>query len=200
MSLSPLDWAQRYQSGDTPWDLGAAHPELIARIAAGELRSGPAGRRALVGGAGRGHDALALAQAGFEVTAIDLVDAGAGELAARLAALGGTFCIEDALLHVAKLPYDLIFEHTFFCAIDPSLRPRWGELVSRSLASDGRLCALVFPVGKPASEGGPPYGTTSVDIAAALGAKFKLAVDEPVRQAVTRRNWPERWAEFFRAR
>ncbi len=200
MSLGPLDWAQRYQSGDTPWDLGAAHPELLARIAAGRLSMAPGRRRALVGGAGRGHDALALAQAGWQVTAIDLVDATAGELAARLGSLGGNFCVEDALEHVARAPYDLIFEHTFFCAIDPALRPRWAELVSRSLASDGRLWALVFPVGKPASEGGPPYGTTAADFAAALGAKFVLAVDEPARHAVARRTWPERWAEFSRAR
>ncbi len=200
MSLEPLDWAQRYQSGDTPWDLGAAHPELVARIAAGKLAAMPGRRRALVGGAGRAHDALALARAGFEVTAIDLVDAGAGELAAQLASFGGSLRVEDALEHVAQAPYDLIFEHTFFCAIDPALRPRWGELVLRSLAMDGRLCALVFPVGKPVSEGGPPYGTTLADLVAALGGKFVVGVDEPVRHAVARRTWPERWAEFMRAR
>ncbi len=200
MSLGPLDWAQRYQSGDTPWDLGAAHPELLARIAAKKLAPAPGRRRALVGGAGRGHDALALAQAGWEVTAIDLVDAGAGELAARLAPFGGNFCVENALEHVAPAPYDLIFEHTFFCAIEPALRPRWGELVLRSLALDGRLCALVFPVGKPASEGGPPYGTTVTDLVGALGGKFVVGVDEAVRHGVARRTWPERWAEFYLSR
>lgn len=200
MSLELEDWAQRYHSGDTPWDLGAAHPELIARLAAGGLAPLGERRRALVGGAGRGHDGLALARAGWQVTAIDFVDATDGALARELTALGGEFRGEDALSHGAPGVFDLIFEHTFFCAIDPAARPRWGEFVRRSLAPEGRLCVLVFPVGKSASEGGPPYGTTTEDLLAALGPEFVAKIDEPVSRRAERRSWSERWAEFARAR
>jgi SAM-dependent methyltransferase len=199
MSFSAADWSQRYQSGDTPWDLGAPHPELVARIAEGLAPSDRDHCRALVAGCGRGHDALALARAGWRVTAVDLVDPTAGELNGALKTFGGSHVVEDALAHTARTAYDLIFEHTFFCAIDPSLRGRWGELVGRCLAQRAELCALVYPVGKPASEGGPPFGTTVEDMLRALGARFTARIDEPVRNGVARRVWAERWAVLRRA-
>ncbi|HTF90790.1 MAG TPA: methyltransferase domain-containing protein [Planctomycetota bacterium] len=200
MTLSAEEWSARYVSGDSPWDLGAPHPELVMRIAEGLVPADAAHRRALVPGCGRGHDALALARAGWLVTAIDFVDPTAGELGRELEALGGRLLIENALEHSPDRACDLFFEHTFFCAIDPSLRGRWGELVRRSLAPGGSLCALVFPVGKPASDGGPPYGMTPADMVSALGEPTAIAVDEPVRQGIARRSWPERWAVLRRAK
>ncbi len=199
MTFCSTDWSERYKSGDTPWDLGAAHPELAARIASGLVPSDASRRRAVVAGCGRGHDALVLARAGWEVTAIDFVDPTAGELGRELNSIGGRFLIEDALEHLPERPYDLIFEHTFFCAIDPSQRGRWGQFIARSLAPRGQLCALVFPVGKPASEGGPPFGTTLKDLLGALSEPFSVQVDEPVSHGIERRNWPERWAVIRRA-
>jgi len=198
MTFSTADWSQRYQSGDTPWDLGGPHPELSARIAAGLVPSGDGQRRALVPGCGRGHDALALAEAGWLVTAIDVVDPTGGELGAALARKGGEYRVEDALAHVPRRAYDLMFEHTFFCAIDPSLRARWGELAARALGPHGRLCALLFPVGKPASDGGPPFGVTLPQLLEVLPGTFQVVVDEPVKHGIARRSFPERWAELER--
>lgn len=196
--MAPIDWHKRYEERDTPWDLGSAHPDLAARIARGELRPARGRERALVPGCGRGHDALALARAGYRVTALDLVDATGGALGRELAALDSELLIGDALAHRAAVPYDLVFEHTFFCALDPRLRPAWGELVEHALAPEGRLCALVFPVGKPESEGGPPFGTLTSHLAAVL-PKLRLSKDEPVGRSAEKRAWPERWAEFVRA-
>ena len=198
MTTCATDWSQRYQSGDTPWDLGGPHPELAARIAAGLAPAERGTRRALVPGCGRGHDALALAEAGWLVTALDLVDPTAGELGAKLARLGGEHRVGDALAHAASRPYELFFEHTFFCAIDPSQRAQWGELVARSLAPGGRLCALLYPVGKVASEGGPPFGVTLDDVLQVLPRTFRPRLDELVSHGIARRNWPERWAELER--
>jgi len=66
------------------------------------------------------------------------------------------------------------------------------------LRPGGRLCALVFPVGKAREEGGPPYGTTTEDLAAVLPADLRLALDVPVVHRAAKRVWPERWAEFAR--
>ncbi|MEO8677010.1 MAG: methyltransferase domain-containing protein [Casimicrobiaceae bacterium] len=189
---SSFDWADRYARNDTNWDLGMPHPELAARIAAGELHA----RRAFVGGCGRGHDALALARAEARVTAIDIVPALAEGLADRLRALGGEFLVADALAFVPKEPFDLVFEHTFFCALPPTLRPRWGELARRVLAPKGRLWALVFPFDKPLEQGGPPFGTTTDDLATALGPGFRLLEDAPVRHRSPKRAWREHWAVF----
>jgi methyl halide transferase len=198
--LSPgaFDWAQRYSARNTPWDLGSAHPELAARIVSGAIAPARERARAFVPGAGRGHDALALARAGFAVTAIELVEALREPLGDALGALGGELLVEDALAYRPRVPFELFLEHTFFCALDPSQRPAWGELARRVLAPGGRLCALVFPCGKSLDEGGPPWGIATADLAAALGAGFRCMEDAPVAHRGGTRSWPERWAVFER--
>lgn len=54
--------------------------------------------------------------------------------------------------------FDLIYDHTFLCALDPSLRPRWAKRMSQLLSSNGRLICAEYPLGKPPSSGGPPHG------------------------------------------
>jgi len=200
MSSTPAEWAQRYATRDTPWDLGGAHPEIAARIAAGLAPAAGTPALAWVPGCGRGHDALALARAGWRVTAQDFADGTGGELARQLEQLGGRFELADALEHAPRARYDLILEHTFFCALDPRLRERWGAAIERSLAPAGLVCALVFPVGKRLDEGGPPYGCSTQDLLAALGPGFRVPIDEPARQRAPGRSWSERWAVFSRAR
>ncbi|MEZ4469768.1 MAG: methyltransferase domain-containing protein [bacterium] len=59
---------ERYQRGDTPWDLGGPSP-VVQRLARDLLTPG---MRVLVPGCGRGHDVEALARAGLQVTGLDL--------------------------------------------------------------------------------------------------------------------------------
>ena len=87
------DWAARYEEEHTPWDLGAPHPALAAELEKDLLGRRRCGHdaRAFVPGCGRGHDALALAKAGWVVTAMDMVrdlgrELGDGEQLARLLA------------------------------------------------------------------------------------------------------------------
>src|SRR6478609_6306354 len=56
------EWDKRYQSGETPWEKGRAHPELVAF-----LRRQPLNGCVLVPGCGHGHDARALAACADEV-------------------------------------------------------------------------------------------------------------------------------------
>ncbi len=190
-------WGERYAAGSTPWDLGRPHPELLARLGSGALAPPFEGARALVAGAGRGHDAGALAQAGWHVTALELVPALAPDLAQRVGA-EGTVVIADALAWRGATDFQLVFEHTFFCALEPELRPRWGELVRSALARDATalLAAVVFPIGKPPQLGGPPFGVESSQLAAALGDGARVLTDEPVQHGVSRRSYPERWLEL----
>lgn len=198
----PHDWRSSYERGDTPWDLGRAHPELEERLARAEVL--PAGRlrgaRALVPGCGRGWDALALARAGMQVSAVDLVGELAPTVEAALAPLGGRFLAGDALGIEDEAGFDLLWEHTFFCAIEPELRPRYGELARRVLRPGARLAALAFPVGKAPELGGPPFGISAAELARALGPAFRLLADEPVRRRVSRRTFEERFLLFERER
>ena len=154
--------------------------------------------RAFLPGSGRGHDALALARAGFRVTAIEWIPEIAAASHAQLEPLGGR-CLEGDALAFDETGFDLVFEHTFFCAIPREHRPRWGQLIDRTLAPGGLLAALVFPADKPESEGGPPFGVTAADLAGVLPQGIVLLEDVPAERTIERRRWAERWASFRRA-
>lgn len=205
MSMTPNDWRERYVTTNTPWDLGQAHPELQARIDAGQFAPPREGARALVPGCGHGHDALALSAAGWCVTGLDCVElvTAAGGLGAglreALAEGGGGLEICDALGFKGQQKFDLVFEHTFFCAIEPESRPAWGTTMQGALAPGGQLAVLLFPGDKPIEEGGPPHRYGVADMQEVLGPEFGLTVDEVVSKAVSKRSWQERWVVFSRS-
>jgi SAM-dependent methyltransferase len=51
--------------------------------------------------------------------------------------------------------YDLIFEQTMFCAIDPELRQKYADKVHSLLGPGGKLVGVLF---NRHFDGGPPYG------------------------------------------
>ncbi len=189
-----MPWTTRYRERDTPWDVGGPHPELAWRIGAGLI---PAQGRALVPGCGFGHDALALARHGLEVVALDMVEALREEVGPALAELGGRFVCGDALAFDEN-GFDLVFDHTFFCAIEPELRPAYGAMVRRALRHGGQVQSLVFPADKPADQGGPPFRMSAQDLGDVLGPDFRMLSEGLAEHRVERRDWQERWAIWVR--
>ena len=189
--FGPDEWADRYTAGDTTWDLGRAHPELMRRLAdLGEPGT------VLVPGAGRGHDASAFAGAGWQVIAADFAPTVEPDLQRAVGqqgrvVIGDVFEIESITRGV-----DLVFDHTFFCAIPLRRRPDFGVLARAMVRPWGRVASIVYPVGRPGSEGGPPYAMSVDDLANVLGEGFELEADEPA--AAAGRSWETRWACFRR--
>jgi SAM-dependent methyltransferase len=197
----PVDWAQHYADGDTPWDHGVEHPELAARLGAGELAVPTPGARALVPGCGRGHDALALARIGWTVTALDQVPALEELVNTGLRPLGGEFQLGDALAWApasGEPEVDLVFDHTFLCAIDLEQRPQFVDLVLRALRPGGQLACLLFPVGKPREDGGPPHSLDVEQVGTLFGDSFELVEHAPSVHTIEQREYGEHWARFVR--
>ncbi len=192
-----MEWSARYDLAFTPWDLGKSHPDLVQRLTEDPSLSQGALGTAYVPGCGTGHDAAALAAAGWNVTAIDFAAAVEPELRRRLEPFGADVHIGDALAFRAATGFDLILDHTFFCAIDPGERPEFGAMVDQLLADDGTFISIVYPLDKPTEDGGPPWGIDSVTISRALGPKFELAF-EGSRATVPGRKWPHAWLEWRR--
>jgi len=199
MSPDAASWSARYRAENTPWDHGAPHPELERLIAAGALSPPRPGARALVPGCGRGYDAAALAAAGWRVTGLEFAPEAHAAAAAALAPLEGEVLLEDALAYRPTAPYDLVWEHTFFCAIEPEHREAYGALAARVLRPGGRLVALVFPVGKGPETGGPPWGVSLADLERALASDFLLRASDPAERSIAERSWREELAVFERA-
>lgn len=189
----PIDWADRYRSGDTPWDLGGPHPELSIRLQDGRLAPPRPGATVLVPGAGAGHDAIAFARRGWAVTALDRVPDLAPAVSPILERSGGRYVVGDAFTFESEDAFDLIWDHTFFCAIPPERRAEWGRRAAELIAPGGSYAALVFPVGKPASEGGPPFGMDESSVLEVLGPVFRTSESGAVARPVARRTWRENW-------
>ncbi|KAJ8439398.1 hypothetical protein Cgig2_021812 [Carnegiea gigantea] len=72
-----------------------------------------------------------------------------------------SFLLEDFFTWEPRDLFDLIFDYTFFCAIEPNLRSTWASRMRDLLKPDGELITLIFPIDD--HEGGPPYKTSVAD-------------------------------------
>lgn len=154
-----MSWKQRWQDQDTPWDAGQSAPALQSALRRGLL--GERGR-ALVPGCGSGYDVLALAEAGWDVTGVDLA-AGA---ARRFESLRDERGVEPD--HARVLigdffeldlgEYDLIWDYTFLCALQPEMRTDWLERTHELVGDDRLLATLIFPITDQRDwDEGPPF-------------------------------------------
>lgn len=176
--LTPADWDARYVDRDTPWDIGAVSPPLLAFHAAGTL---PTGRRVLIPGCGSGHEVRHLASMGYEAVGADYSPMAVERASALTSGLSGASVICANLLAAPPVGmplFDWAFDQTFFCAVEPSQRPQYAQAMGRWLRNGGELWALSFRV--PA-QGGPPFDSTPEDFVTLLTeAGFALIEKRPL--------------------
>ncbi|MBK1827150.1 methyltransferase domain-containing protein [Haloferula rosea] len=179
------DWDGRWRAGETPWDKGEAAPPLLEALE--DAENGPFLRsaRVLVPGCGSGHDVRALARVGAEVTGLDL-SAKAIEVARGIKSVGGESYVCANLFDWQSEPFDAVWEHTCFCAIDPSDRGDYAEAVAGLIRPGGRLIG-VFYLDPKDPDGGPPHGARKEEIARHLEPWFTLE-----RGSVPTRAFPSR--------
>ncbi|GAB2217959.1 hypothetical protein Droror1_Dr00001174 [Drosera rotundifolia] len=167
VSCHPLGgWKMCWEEAVTPWDLGQPTPILLNLLQAGSIPTG----RTLVPGCGSGYDVIALAGPDQYVIGLDISDIAlsrARQLASKSPT--GNYCTflkEDFFDWNPKELFDLIFDYTFFVAIDPKMRPAWARRMSELLKPDGELMTLMFPIDDHV--GGPPHKTSVADYEAVL--------------------------------
>ncbi|XP_074281294.1 putative thiol methyltransferase 2 isoform X1 [Silene latifolia] len=154
-------WEKCWEIGLTTWDLREPTP-IVEHLVRNDLL--PKGR-ALVPGCGSGYDVVTLASPDRYVIGLDLSKSAvkrAGELAATSS--NGTcfsFVQADFFTWNPTELFDLIFDYTFFCAIEPKLRSAWAHRISDLLKPDGELITLMFPFDD--HDGGPPYKISIAD-------------------------------------
>jgi SAM-dependent methyltransferase len=152
-------WDKRFAEGDTPWDRGAANPQLGIWLATHALKP----CRILVPGCGAGHEVAALAQAGFDVTALDYSPEAIARTRKRLDAEGlkATVVESDALAWQPDRPFDAIYEQTCLCALYPDQWRVYADQLRRWLVPGGNLYALFVQMLRPGAANGaiegPPY-------------------------------------------
>jgi methyl halide transferase len=175
----PGFWKQAYDNGQDRWELGRAAPPLVRSVA--ELVGREKIERAIVLGCGRGHEARLLRRSGVEqVTAVDFVSTAIEQARMTDGDDGINATIDWRVQDVFDLSrsdragFDLVLEHTCFCAIDPARRSEWFDMVAAILRSGGVLLALFYAHGR---EGGPPFTTNRIEIEQAVLARTDFALE-----------------------
>lgn len=179
-SADPAFWDERFAAGFTPWDEARTPPALLRFIPA---QGGALGRRVLVPGCGSGHEVIALAEAGFEVLAIDFAAHAVAQarqvlpppLAARALRQADFFRFEHDLHEaLAQPPFDWIYERAFLPALPPSQWPAWAGRAAALLAPGGLLAGLFFvDAALPEQRRGPPFVTTRAELDMLLAGAFE---------------------------
>ncbi|MCX7929563.1 MAG: TPMT family class I SAM-dependent methyltransferase [Chlorobi bacterium] len=149
---SPQYWSERYRTGNTQWDLGTETPVFTALVEQIDFPkpSTNSRLRVLVPGCGYGHDALMMARRGYEVTAVDFAPEPL-EYLRQTSHIAGVE-IETVCSDIFMLPeryaetFDIVLEYTCFCAIAPSRRAEYANVLAQVLKPNGLLAGLFFPL------------------------------------------------------
>jgi len=158
-------WADGLEKGSR-FDVAGVSLPLAAELSRRkrETQTITPGLSALIPGSGRAYDAIALAEYGFgSVTALDLSPTACVAAREEIAAYNA---VDDSSCNSINVVcgdffdheghYDFIWDNTFLCALDPSVRERWAVKMKALLKPEtGELITNVFPIGD--REGGPPF-------------------------------------------
>ena len=154
MELNEHFWNSRYIENNTPWDIGGPSPALIRYF------EGLKDKRLelLIPGGGYAHEATYLCEKGFQN--VHICDWSKQAARSYLKKNPGfpknQFIVKD--FFKINQRFDLIVEQTFFCALDPHLRPLYVSKMANILKPGGKLVGLLFA--SEFEKEGPPFGGT----------------------------------------
>jgi len=189
--LDPAFWDSRYKTGQTPWNFGG-----VPADAKDYIKRNPKGGRVLIPGCGWGYEIQAFADAGYDVTAIDISPA-AVDRARKLVNpdLAKRIFVADFFKHnFGPVPFDVVYERTFLCAILPEQRAAYRDRMTRLLKYSGALVGY-FYYQKTDPDAGPPFGLAWGEGDELFSRHFLLMRDTPVTDSLPVFAGRERWQE-----
>jgi SAM-dependent methyltransferase len=163
-------WTELWNEGISPgeaFDMNSVSPLLSVYIQKGLVPPG----RALVPGCGRGYDVTALATTDRYVIGLDIADKAIEAAKERLESLSEDMCAckgnsdfqTYSFFEVdatdPNYKFDFIYDYTFLCALDPSVRNYWAEQMARLVKPGGVLLTLIYPI-RPPDDKGPPFSVS----------------------------------------
>jgi len=192
MILDEHFWTQRYENLEIGWDIGGiSNPikEFADTLTSYDLRI-------LIHGAGNAYEAEYLFKKGFNhVFVVDIARPPLDSFIRRVPDFPSNQLIHvDFFQHHGK--YDLIIEQTFFCAIDPSLRPAYATKMHELLVENGMLCGLLFD--DPMNATSPPFGGSMDEYRTYFEPFFFFDKFQKCNNSILPRKGKEMWMELRR--
>lgn len=177
-SASANFWTSKYNESEIPpWDLNQVHPSLVESLKQLKLLRS----RILVLGCGRAHDAAFLAQQGHIVTAIDISPEAinrAEQLYGKIENLNFVEADVFKFIEEHQGQFDIVFDHTFYCAIPPEYRKKLVSSWKKAISDDGHILGIFFHMFKP---DGPPFGGSEWDLYQKTKKDFKAVYWNRIR-------------------
>lgn len=172
VSTSSSDfWNSKYLENDTPgWELNKPSPVLTQALPQLKIPRS----RILVPGCGSGNDAAFLAEQGHIVTAVDYSEQAIKRAQSKYGHIKNLtfeqidiFQLPQSYLHA----FDMIFEHTLFCAVPIERRQELVKIWRRCLCEGGLLLAVLFVMEQKPH---PPFGGSEWEYRQRLKDDFRL--------------------------
>lgn len=185
-----MDWDELYRRGETFWDKGAPSPPLRQY-----LERNPQTGRALVPGAGRGHEVALAVEHGLDATGLDIAPTAVAEARALYPHLADRFTVGNLFDPPAEMrgAFDLVLEHTCMSALHPSMRQDYRRGIDLVLKPGGKLIGVWYinPDRDPGEEG-PPYPFSVPDLTNLFATGYQILDDYIPDLAFPRREARER--------
>lgn len=168
------DWNQRYIDSNTPWDSGVPSEHLKSLLNEGLISP----CRMLEIGCGTGTNAIYLARAGFDVTAVDIAEEAIKRATEKAAQCGvNVKFIHSDLTALPDLgpPFEFVFDRGTYHIVRRINLPGFQSTLARVVATGGYFAVLAGNSNEDAPlEKGPPRVSASELCAEVEGSAFDL--------------------------
>lgn len=183
--LNKAYWENRYQQGQTGWDAGQITIPLKAYV--DQLTN--KNLKILIPGAGNAHEARYLYHQGFtNIFVADIAVSPLQNFVANMPGFPKNNLLHDDFFNLSGT-YELVLEQTFFCAIKPSLRPKYAEKMHSLLDNGGKVAGLLFNF--PLTVEGPPFGGDKDEYLGYFEKYFQIKTLEPCYNSIKPREGRE---------
>ncbi len=178
-------WQARYEKGQTGWDTGVVTPPLKAYF--DQLTD--KNIRIFIPGGGHAYEAEYLYRNGFsQVYVADVAEAPLAQFAERVPDFPKEHLLLQDFFSLTG-EYDLIVEQTFFCALDPALRPAYARQCAALLKPGAKLMGLLFDT--TFAHAGPPFGGSREEYISYFTPYFDFIHFEPAHNSLPPRQGRE---------
>ena len=163
-------WTNIYQTEVPGWELEAPSPALVYSLPQLKLIK----LRVLVLGCGTGNDAAFFAESGHIVTAVDFSAEAVARAKKKYGHISNLTFVEHDVFNLPdewRESFDLVFEHTCFCAISPTRRNELVNVWRRVLVPSGYVLGIFFVMPKSI---GPPFGGSEWELEQRLKKHFRF--------------------------
>jgi len=184
-------WQNRYTEEKTGWDASSITTPIKEYFDAIDDKT----VKILIPGCGNAHEATYLFSQGF--TNIYLCDWAQTALD-NFATANPTFPKDQLIcanfFELEMKDFDFVIEQTFFCAINPELRPQYALKMSEIIKKGGKLVGLMF--GVIMDREGPPFGGTKEEYVTYFEPYFSQVNMEPCTNSIKPRLGKELFIEM----